>query len=289
VWRRSGELSIDLGATLELIDFLGERGVAGIALMGSTGEFVHFALDDRRHTVKFAAKRSRVPLLVNVSHTTLDGAVELAREATSAGAAGLLLMPPYYFRYSQEEVRAFFQVFAATVSTDIPIYLYNIPGFTNDISLAVAAELLDSGEFAGIKDSSGSPEYFAGLRELLDRKPFALFTGVDRLFVAQRRAGAHGAISGVASALPELLVAMDRAIVAGDERRTAGLEGRLNEFQNWTDQFPWPAAVKEALRQRKLQSGAMATPLSAEKETKLEEFAGWFRDWLPGVLRECGE
>jgi len=57
--RRHLEYSIDLGATLELIDFLCENGVDGIALLGSTGEFVHFALDDRRHMVNFAAKRSR--------------------------------------------------------------------------------------------------------------------------------------------------------------------------------------------------------------------------------------
>ena len=61
--RRAEEYSIDLGATLEMIDFLCQSGVQAITLLGSTGEFVHFALDDRRHMVKFAVKRSRLPLL----------------------------------------------------------------------------------------------------------------------------------------------------------------------------------------------------------------------------------
>ena len=102
--RRAQEHSIDLGATLELVDFLGESDARGIVLLASTGEFVHFALDDRRHMVNFAVKRSRLPLLVNVSYSTLDGAVELAREAAGSGVAGLLLMPPYYYRYSQETI-----------------------------------------------------------------------------------------------------------------------------------------------------------------------------------------
>src|SRR5713226_4174535 len=83
--RRANGHSMDLGATLELLDFLGGSRANGIALLGSTGEFVHFALDDRSHMVNLAAKRSRLPLLVNVSDSTLDGAVELAREAGAAG------------------------------------------------------------------------------------------------------------------------------------------------------------------------------------------------------------
>ena len=47
--RRAEEYSIDLGATLEMIDFFCQSGVQAITLLGSTGEFVHFALDDRRH------------------------------------------------------------------------------------------------------------------------------------------------------------------------------------------------------------------------------------------------
>ncbi len=285
--RRAQEDSIDLGATLELIDFLGESGVAGIALLGSTGEFVHFALDDRRHMVNFAAKRSRVPLLVNVSHSTLDGAVELAREAADAGVAGVLLMPPHYFRHSQPEILTFYLAYADSIDGIIPTYLYNIPAFTSEIASSTAARLLSDGRFAGIKDSSGSLEYFPALLDQCPQRPFTFLSGQERIYIQQRRSGAAGAVSGVASALPELMLAFDRAIVAGETERVQQLEARLHEFLTWADQFPWPTAAKEALKQRKLKSGALAMPLSAEGEKKLQEFADWFRGWLPAVLREC--
>jgi dihydrodipicolinate synthase/N-acetylneuraminate lyase len=285
--RRAQEYSIDLGATLELIDFLGESGVAGIALLGSTGEFVDFALDDRRHMLSFAAKRSRVPLLVNVSHSTLDGAVELAREAAGAGVAGVLLMPPYYFRHSQEEIRIFYLAYADAIDGVTPTYLYNIPSCTSEISSSTAAGLLSSGRFRGIKDSSGSLEYFSALLEQCAETPFTFLAGQERIYLQQRRAGAHGAVSGVASALPELMVALDQAIVAGEPDRCQRLEARLMEFLAWSDLFPWPAAAKAALKQRKLKSGALATPLGAEGDRKLAEFGEWFRGWLPAVLREC--
>jgi 4-hydroxy-tetrahydrodipicolinate synthase len=285
--RRAQEHSIDLGATLELIDFLGESGVTGIALLGSTGEFVHFALDDRRHMVNFAAKRSRVPLLVNVSHSTLDGAVELAREAACAGVAGVLLMPPHYFRHSQEEILTFYLAYADAIDGSIPTYLYNIPAFTSEIASSTAARLFSDGRFAGIKDSSGSLEYFPALLAQCPATPFTFLSGQERIYIQQRRSGAAGTVSGVASALPELMLAFDRAIVAGETERVQQLEARLYEFLAWADHFPWPTAAKEALKQRKLKSGELAMPLSAEAEKKLQEFAGWFRDWLPTVLREC--
>jgi len=286
--RRAHETSIDLAATLELVDFLGRSGVDGIALLGSTGEFVHFALDDRRHMFNFAAKRSRVPLLVNVSHSTFEGAIELAREAAQQGAAGVLLMPPYYFRYGQDIVRAFYLRAAEALDGAVPIYLYNMPQFTNEIAIETAVELLGTGLFAGIKDSSGSWEYFEALRAPARERPVSLLMGRDALYLRARAAGASGVVSGVASALPELLSGLERALESGEDARAAILQARLEEFVRWIDLFPAPAGIKEAARLRKLSAGAHSVPLGEEGERRLGEFGEWFRGWLPEVLRECG-
>jgi 4-hydroxy-tetrahydrodipicolinate synthase len=286
--RRAQEYSIDLGATLEMIDFLCQSGLQGITLLGSTGEFVHFALDDRRHMVNFAAKRSRLPLLVNVSHSTLDGAVELAREAGNAGVAGVLLMPPYYFPQDQDAIRSFYLAFAAAIGDALPIYLYNIPFCTSDIASSTATDLLSTGKFAGIKDSSGNLDYFRALSEQAALTPFTLFCGQERLYLEARRLGANGAIFGTASAVPELLVALDAAMCAGAEDRVDRLAERVNQFADWVQILPMTVAIKEAARQRKLKVGALAVPLGASGERKLAEFGEWFRGWLPEVLRECG-
>ena len=285
--RRAQEHCVDLGAMLELIDFLGASGVAGIALMGSTGEFVHFSLEDRRHMVNLAAKRSRVPLLVNVSHSTLDGAIHLAREAGRAGVAGILVMPPYYFRQTQDSIRSFYRSFANEAGKAAPIYLYNIPACTTGIDGNVAAELLSTGLFAGIKDSSGDLDYFRVLAQQNGKTPFALFAGHERIYGECRKMGAIGIVSGVASALPELMVAMDHALRAGDKAKESRLQKHLQEFLERVDGFPWPAGVKQAAKHRKLKAGALAAPLGPEGEKHLAAFGEWFEDWLPGVLREC--
>jgi 4-hydroxy-tetrahydrodipicolinate synthase len=287
--RRQGEFSIDLGAMLELVDFLGESGANAIALLGSTGEFVHFALDDRRHMTNFAAKRSRLPLLVNVSHSTLDGAVDLASEAAASGVAGLLLMPPYYFRYSQDAIRKFYLDFAAQTRSELPIYLYNIPPFTNEIEIATALSLLHTGLFAGIKDSSGSWEYFTELRDHAGNKPYTILVGSDRLFARARAAGAHGVVSGVACAVPELMVALESAVTSPEPDRALvqSLDKRLGEFIDWISKFPAPMGIKEAVRQRRIKSGATAIDLGGVEREQLEQFLSWFGPWLAAVRDEC--
>jgi dihydrodipicolinate synthase/N-acetylneuraminate lyase len=277
----------DLGAMLELVDFLSAAHVDGIALMGSTGEFLHLTFPDRIRLVHLAVKRSRVPILVGVAHSTLDGAVELAREGIAAGAAGLLLMPPYFFRYRQEEIREFYLEFAAELDSTARILLYNIPIFTNTISIETAVDLLSSGLFAGIKDSCGDYDYFERLLALRDQKPFTLLVGSDRIFKRARQAGADGIISGVASAVPELLVGLDRAIRGNRTQEIERLDAHLQEFLNWLEKFPTPVGVKTAAAERGLKVGPLATPLSPASCRLLEEFREWFRGWLPGVQKDA--
>jgi 4-hydroxy-tetrahydrodipicolinate synthase len=283
---RQGEgYEADVAAMLEMLDFLAAAGVNGITLLGSTGEFLHLTFDDRVRLVQLAVKRSRVPVLVGVGHSTLDGAVELGRAAIAAGAAGLLLMPPYFFRYSQEDIHEFYVQFAAAVGRSARIFLYNIPFFTNEIAIETATALLSTGQFAGIKDSSGQYGYFERLLAISKEKPFTLLVGSDRIYTQARRAGAHGIVSGVACAVPELLVALERALVKNLAADAARLDAKLQEFIAWHEQFPTPVAIKTAVHERGLTVGPLATPLAAASQKRLEEFREWFNGWLPDVQK----
>jgi dihydrodipicolinate synthase/N-acetylneuraminate lyase len=251
----------DVGATLDLVDFLSAAGVNGIALLGSTGEFLHLAFEDRIRLTQMVVKRSPVPVLVGIAHSTLDGAIELGRHATSAGADALLLMPPYFFRYGQEEIHEFYLQFAAAIGGTARIFLYNIPAFTNEISVETAVSLLRTGLFAGIKDSGGQYRYFEHLVAVSREKPFTLLIGNDRIYSRARQEGAHGIVSGVACAAPELLVALEQAIASTLPAQVERLDARLQEFIAWHDQFPTPVVIKTAARERGLKIGPLASPL----------------------------
>ena len=285
--RRASGHEIDVGQALEVVDFLCKSGVAGIALLGSTGEFIHFDIGDRQRLVSLAVKRSRVPVLANVAHSTLDGAVKLAQDAADSGAAGVLLMPPYYFHYGQEMLREFYLQFARELNGRVPVFLYNIPFFTDEIACETACELLATGQFAGIKDSSGRGEYLRGLLAQRAKTPFTLMIGNDVIFTEGRSSGADGVVSGVACALPELMLGLDRAIANGDAGKRDCLQSRLSEFIGWLDRMPTPVGVREAAGLRGLKIGPGAVPAGEAGRRAVEEFHTWFKEWLPQVLREA--
>jgi dihydrodipicolinate synthase/N-acetylneuraminate lyase len=283
--RTSGTVSIDTDAALAMIDWLVDHGVQGLVLMGSTGEFVHYSIEQRIEYAKTVVKHSRVPVLVNVSHSSYRGAMELANAARDMGAAGSVLMPPYFFRYSQTQLFEFYTRFGDEFR-DAPLYMYNIPFFTTPLDVSTARLLLETGRFSGIKDSSGNIDYLSQL--LPYRGPeTAVFVGNDVVFHSLRAAGADGVVSGVSCALPELMLGIDRAIAADDHKNGERLDVHLQEYIRQIDSFPAPIGVKESVALRGLTATGHSIPLGPQTQKEIEKFRHWFREWLPVVLEDC--
>ena len=282
--RQDGKIAIDTPAALDLIDWLCDHGVQGIVLMGSTGEFVHYTIEERMAYAAKVVKHARVPVLVNASHSSYDGALQLARAARDCGAAGTVLMPPYFFRYTQEQLFEYFQKFGEDF--DGKLFLYNIPFFTTPLDASTAQSLLETGRFSGIKDSSGNVDYLAKLLPLRNENT-AVFVGNDVVFHSLRIAGADGVVSGVSCALPELMLAIDRAVVTDDDAKGEQLDRYLQEFIRHIDVMPAPIGVKEAVKLRGLKADGHSIPFGPEMQKKVEGFRAWFQEWLPGLLEDC--
>jgi 4-hydroxy-tetrahydrodipicolinate synthase len=268
---KNGEL--DFGAAFELIDHLCKGGAAGILLFGATGEYPAFAPEERTRLVYLAAKRSRVPLLAGVGAATLDSSLELAREARDAGAAALVLPPPHFFRYDQDDLRTYYVQFAAEAGGDPPILIYR----TGAMEVETALELAQSGKFAGVVDAAGDLEDYERLAQCVP-----VLCGDDSL--AGRSRG-RGLVSAAACAVPELMAALDRALRAGVESDIQALDHSLQEFVRWVARFPEPAAVKLATGLRGLKTGPLSVPLSPQKQKDLDSFRDWFQRWLPAVRK----
>jgi 4-hydroxy-tetrahydrodipicolinate synthase len=283
--RRKGLAEPDTAALLDYLDAVVQAGVNGIVLFGSTGEFIHFDIADRMQALKLAIRRSRVPVLVNVSHSTLDGAVALADDAVEAGAAGLLLLPPYFYRYGDAEIEEFYLRFVLNIAERSPVYLYNIPAFTNALSAPLATRLLSTGHFAGIKDSSGDWQFFDALQQLRSTEQFQLLMGNERIYLRGRQ-NASGLVSGLAAVIPEMVVALDKAFLEKQEERVTLLHGYLADFLERVEQFPPTVAIKQAAIARGWRFNSPAVPLSSPQLAELDSFHQWLQNWLPQVLKD---
>jgi dihydrodipicolinate synthase/N-acetylneuraminate lyase len=83
--------------------------------------------------------------------------------------------------------------------------------------------------------------------------------------------------------VPELLVALERAIAAKEENRADEVDARLQSFLAWLNKFPATIGIKIAACGRGWKLWHSAVPLDESTQAAKREFEDWFKEWLPQV------
>jgi 4-hydroxy-tetrahydrodipicolinate synthase len=116
--------------------------VPGLIVLGTTAEFLTISDDERAEIVETAVKHvdGRVPVLVGSMNAHTPRAVRYSREAEALGADGLMILPPYYYTPTDDEIFGYYRAICEAVS--IPIMLYNNPVTSNvDMSAKLVGRL----------------------------------------------------------------------------------------------------------------------------------------------------
>ena len=210
------DLSIDLSALGQHCRWLAERGCTGVIVLGSLGEGGTLDRAEKRAVIDTAvhALEGRGPVVAAVASLRTSEAVELAREAEEAGAAGLMVLPPYVYRGDRRETREHFSaVFRATA---LPCMLYNNPiAYGTDVLPDHLLELAtDHPNLVAVKESSADVRRITGIRALLGER-LAISVGVDDAVLEGVDAGATSWVAGVANALPSESVELFRLAASG--------------------------------------------------------------------------
>lgn len=133
---------IDVVAQKRFLDWQLESGVPGVIVLGTTGEFLTVSDDERTLLVETTVQHlaGRIPVLVGSMNASTPNAVRYSREAEELGADGLMIVPPYYYTPTEDEIFGYYRAIAEAVS--IPIMLYNNPFTSNvDMSATLVARL----------------------------------------------------------------------------------------------------------------------------------------------------
>jgi len=187
------------------------EGCDSVTLFGTTGEGAALGLPARTAMMGALIGAGIDPakqIYAGIAAASLHEAVEQARVALDAGARGLLVAPPFYFKgVSDEGLFAWFsQFFDKLGASARNVILYHIPSVTAvDISVELVQRLKTAfpGLVAGVKDSSGS---YANTEALLKAHgELAILVGDERQLAKAVRNGAQGSICGVANLVPGLL------------------------------------------------------------------------------------
>ena len=267
------------------IGWLASKGVYGALIMGTTGEFIRFSIDERKVLMSDIAQANagRLPLLANLSAMRVDQVHSLAKEAKALGYLGGTLMTPWFFPLTQEDMLAHF--LACADGMDMPAYLYNFPERTgNRIGPMVVEEFAKRANMAGIKQSGGEYEYHKELVALGNTYNFSVFSGFDLRLPDVFGVGAKGTIGGLVNMTPEYMIDIYRYYYEGakdvDVKTCAE---RLLEVGRIIDQAPMPFNVQFGLEARGFEPGVVKVPVSAAtqaaREKVVKELRQKFSEW----------
>lgn len=225
---------VDTGAIGRIFDHLAAGGVDGVFVLGSTGELASLSAAQRdsviESAVAFAA--GRLPVLVGISDTCLDESVRLGRLARESGANAVVVMTPYYYDLSQDEIRGYFR--GLLPKLNLPVMIYHMPWLTgHQLDSDTLRALMDLPNVIGFKDSSGDPAFLDRLIEIAAVRPeVAVLVGDESLFLAGLKLGAHGVVGGGANIAPRLFVNLLDAYHNGDTDAAETCQQQINLLGN---------------------------------------------------------
>jgi 4-hydroxy-tetrahydrodipicolinate synthase len=275
------DFSIDFSGIPRLLEYLAGRGCHGALLFGTTGEGPSFAPTERLQALKAAVNwRQAYPdfrLLAGVGTPSLQETIELTEAAFSLDLDGVVALPPYYFRkISDEGLLAWFRlVIERAVPAGRALFGYHFPGISGvPLSLALLAQLqqLFPDRFAGLKDSSGDPEFAAALGDQFGAGLLAL-NGNDRLFSHALARAAAGCITAMANLHSPDLRLVWEAFQVGDTSAQAAAQERLTAARAVMERYPpFPPLLKALLaRQQDFPRWPVRPPLLPIPEELVEK------------------
>jgi 4-hydroxy-tetrahydrodipicolinate synthase len=275
----TANLAPDVPALVQHCRWLLAQGCDGIALLGTTGEASSFSVDERKAILEGVVEQG-IPadqLLPGTGCAALSDTVTLTKHAIRLGVAGVVVLPPFYYKeVTVDGLTASYEAVIERVGdARLKVVLYHIPPVAQvPIPVPLIDRLRDRypDTVVGIKDSGGD---FAHMVELVRRFPgLAVLAGADPLMLPLLREGGSGCITATSN-----LAARELAtIYAGwrDPARAAEVEAaqaRISEVRALVSHWPQIAALKGATALRTGRPGwaLPRPPLMALTETERAE------------------
>ena len=200
--RTNGE--VDEDGFKKNIDWQIEKGIAGLCILGSTGEMSSLTKEERIHLTKSMVGyiNGRVACVVGTGAETTKEAIEYTQCAKECGADGALVLGPWYAKLAPNEILRHYKEISDQV--DLPIMIYNIPGASGtDIKPELIAKLADFKNVKYIKDASGDLGRVREIKRLCGDK-VVVFNGNENLAFEAYLAGAMGWICVIGNIVPDM-------------------------------------------------------------------------------------
>ena len=194
----------DESAQREIVRFQAKY-IQGFYPCGTYGSGPLMTVEERKKVARVVVEeKGSARVIIHVGAVNTQQVVELAKHAEEIGADAVGAIPPYYYKYTIDQLLDYYRTLLKAVK--IPVFLYNNPMLSgNPISADMLATLADEG-LSGVKDSSFDLVNFYLYLLKVQKPDFGFIIGTEAIAAAALDAGASGVISGLANVFPEFMV-----------------------------------------------------------------------------------
>lgn len=229
------EGAFDKEKTEKHMRWMFENGVDGFFLTGSYGGGPLMTVEERVEVFKLAKKVALgfkgKSLIAHVGTADTASAVILAKEAEKAGMDAVGAVPPFYYKYSENEVLGYYEEIVKAVN--IPVYAYNNPTTTRFSFTTGTVEKLQKIGVAGLKDSSLDMKFLSQVYYNVknNKKDFQVIIGTEVGCLPMYLMGIDTIIGGMCNYVPELVSAMYKLVKEGPREEAERVYEAIMDFR----------------------------------------------------------
>jgi 4-hydroxy-tetrahydrodipicolinate synthase len=223
----------------------------GLAAFGTNSEANSLTADERIALLDKLVEGGIDParMMPGTGCCALGDSVRLTAHAVKLGCAGVLMLPPFYYKGVSDEglYRNFAEIIERVGDARLQIYLYHIPPVSQvPISLPLIERLLKAypANIAGVKDSSGDWKNTKAMLDQFAGEGFDVFAGSESFLLANLRNGGKGCISATANVNP---AAIHHLYLNWKSEDADDLQANLDAIRAVFQKYPMIPALKQAV------------------------------------------
>jgi 4-hydroxy-tetrahydrodipicolinate synthase len=223
----------------------------GLAVFGTNSEANSLSVEERIELLDRLVGAGVDParMMPGTGCCALTDSVRLTAHAVKLGCAGVLMLPPFYYKGLSEDglFKSFSEVIERVGEARLRVYLYHIPPVAQvPITLGLVERLLEAypAQTAGMKDSGGDWNNTKAFLDAFARSGFDVFAGSETFLLRNMRNGGAGCISATANVHPGPIARLYDAWQAAD---ADAQQARLDEIRGVFQKFPMIPALKAAI------------------------------------------
>ncbi|CUN75646.1 MULTISPECIES: dihydrodipicolinate synthase family protein [Clostridium] len=265
--------NIDELGMRQLVSYLIDKGVDGLYLTGSTGEGFTMSSEERKRVVEIVMDetKGRVPVVVHVGAIGTKLSIDLAKHAEEVGATGISSVPPFYWKFNENQIVKYYEDIANSCS--LPMIVYNVP-LVGLLGMNVIKCLAQIENVKGIKYTALSHYEITQIKDEIG-EDFLVYSGCDEMSMSGLLAGADGIIGSFYNIMPELFINIYNSIKENNIERAQLLQRQAVEIIMYSLKLPsFYAGMKAVLRWRGINAGYCRRPfenLTEEAENEFKE------------------